>query len=106
MERAVDWTDDAIVAVDQTVLPAELRLLRLTTVDDVVDAIRRLVVRGAPVIGVTGALGVALAARRHMDGGGRLDDAAVRRDAQRIVDSRPTAVNLRWAVDRVLARLL
>ena len=105
MERALDWDDGAIVAVDQTALPARLELLRLATVDDVVDAIRRLVVRGAPVIGITGALGVALAARHHVDPDGRVDEDAVRRDAQRIVDSRPTAVNLRWAVDRVLTRL-
>ena len=105
MERALEWDGAAIVAVDQTVLPAQLRHLRLTTVDDVVDAIRRLVVRGAPVIGITGALGVALAARAHRLPDGRPDDDAVRRDAQRIADSRPTAVNLRWAVDRVLTRL-
>jgi S-methyl-5-thioribose-1-phosphate isomerase len=105
MERALDWDDGAIAAVDQTALPARLELVRLATVDDVVDAIRRLVVRGAPVIGITGALGVALAARHRIDSGGRVDEDAVRRDAQRIVDSRPTAVNLRWAVDRVLTRL-
>jgi len=105
VERALDWDDGAIAAVDQTALPARLELLRLATVDDVVDAIRRLVVRGAPVIGITGALGVALAARHHVDPGGRVDEDAVRRDAQRIADSRPTAVNLRWAVDRVLTRL-
>jgi methylthioribose-1-phosphate isomerase len=57
------------------------------------------------VIGVTGALGVALAARRHRLPDGRVDADALRRDAQRIADARPTAVNLRWAVERVLARL-
>ena len=105
MDRAVDWDGSAIVVVDQTVLPAEFRLLRLTSVDEVVDAIRRLVVRGAPVIGVTGALGVALAADVHRRPGGGVDEGALRRDAQRIADARPTAVNLRWAVERVLARL-
>jgi S-methyl-5-thioribose-1-phosphate isomerase len=103
--RALDWDGSAIVAVDQTMLPAQLRVVRLTTVDEVVDAIGRLVVRGAPMIGVTGALGVALAGRHHRLRDGRVDEQAVRRDAQRIADSRPTAVNLRWAVDRVLARL-
>jgi methylthioribose-1-phosphate isomerase len=105
MERALEWDGSALVAVDQTVLPAQVRVVRLATVDDVVDAIRRLVVRGAPVIGVTGAFGVALAARAHTRPGGRLDPQAVRTDARRIVDSRPTAVNLRWAVERVLTRL-
>jgi methylthioribose-1-phosphate isomerase len=105
VQRALEWDGSAIAVVDQTVLPAELRVLRLTTVDEVVDAIRRLVVRGAPVIGVTGALGVALAARAHRLPGGGLDEAEVRRDADRIAGARPTAVNLRWAVERVLTRL-
>jgi methylthioribose-1-phosphate isomerase len=105
MQRAVDWDGSAIVVVDQTALPAELRIHRLTTVDAVVDAIARLVVRGAPVIGITGALGVALAARAHRLPDGGLDRPAVRRDAHRLAAARPTAVNLRWAVERVLARL-
>jgi methylthioribose-1-phosphate isomerase len=105
VQRALDWDSSTIVVIDQTALPARRDLLRLTTVDDVVDAIRRLVVRGAPVIGVTGALGVALAARAHRLPDGRLDEQAVVRDARRIADARPTAVNLRWAVERVLARL-
>jgi methylthioribose-1-phosphate isomerase len=86
----VAWTGDAIEIIDQTALPDRERVLRLTTVEDVVDALRRLAVRGAPAIGVTGAFGVVLA-------GG--DPAA----AERIASARPTAVNLRWAVSRVLA---
>ncbi|MDA0180528.1 S-methyl-5-thioribose-1-phosphate isomerase [Solirubrobacter phytolaccae] len=90
MRTAVGWTGDAIEIIDQTLLPAEERVIRLTSVDEVVDAIQRLAVRGAPAIGVTGALGVLLAG----------DDAAA---AERIASARPTAVNLRWAVERVLA---
>jgi methylthioribose-1-phosphate isomerase len=89
MRPAVAWTGDAIEIIDQTLLPAEVRILHLTTADEVVDAIRRLAVRGAPALGVTGALGVLLAR----------SDA----DAERIAAARPTAVNLRWAVERVLA---
>jgi methylthioribose-1-phosphate isomerase len=91
---AVAWTGDAIEIIDQTLLPAEERILRLTTTDEVVDAIRRLAVRGAPAIGVCGALGVALAARRP---------ETLERDASAIAAARPTAVNLSWAVGRVLA---
>lgn len=90
VRTAVGWTGDAIEIIDQTLLPAEERVIRLTTVDEVVDAIQRLAVRGAPAIGVTGALGVLLAG----------EDAAA---AERIASARPTAVNLRWAVERVLA---
>jgi methylthioribose-1-phosphate isomerase len=89
MRPTVAWTGDAIEIIDQTLLPAEERILRLKTADDVVDAIQRLAVRGAPALGVTGALGVLLAQNDE--------------DAERIAAARPTAVNLRWAVDRVLA---
>src|SRR3954453_11285329 len=90
MRGAVTWTGDAIEIIDQTLLPAEVRVLRLTTPDEVVEAIQRLAVRGAPALGGTGGLGVPLA---------RGDRAA----AERIAAARPTAVNLRWAVERVLA---
>jgi methylthioribose-1-phosphate isomerase len=89
MRPTVAWTGDAIEIIDQTLLPAEVRILRLTTPDDVVDAIQRLAVRGAPALGVTGALGVLLARTDH--------------DAERIASARPTAVNLRAAVERVVA---
>jgi methylthioribose-1-phosphate isomerase len=88
MQRALVWDGSAIVALDQTALPGHVRTVALATVDDVVDAIRRLVVRGAPVIGVTGAFGVVLA-------------GADRAAAERIAAARPTAVNLRWAVEQV-----
>jgi len=101
--RTVDWAGDHVVIIDQTLLPGELRMVELRTVDEVIAAIRRMAVRGAPAIGVTGALGVALAAitaYRAGDGTER-----VRAEAGRIRAARPTAVNLAWAVDRVVARV-
>ncbi|MCW0216046.1 MAG: S-methyl-5-thioribose-1-phosphate isomerase [Pseudonocardia sp.] len=95
MPRTIDWDDGRIVLVDQTALP-DLRTAAVRTVDELVDAIRRLVVRGAPALGVAGALGVALAART-------LDGAALADAAERIAAARPTAVNLRWGVERALA---
>ena len=104
--RTVDWVGDRIVAIDQTLLPGEVRLVELATVDAIVDAIKRLVIRGAPAIGVAGGLGVAVAAldadRRRA---GQADVEDVQAAAARIRAARPTAVNLAWAVDRVLARL-
>lgn len=94
--RSVEWTEAGIRVVDQTALPL-LRHVTLSTVDDVVDAIARLVVRGAPLLGVVGALGVALAARARPD-----QPEAVRTAAERIASARPTAVNLRWGVTAVL----
>lgn len=100
MKRSLGWDGEAVVAVDQVALPAEHRILQLTTVDEVIDAIGSLAIRGAPAIGVAGGLAVALSARQH---GG--DHDAVLADAERIRTVRPTAVNLAWAVRRVLGRL-
>ncbi len=100
--RTIDWAGDHLVAIDQTMLPDRLTLVELRTVDDVIDALARLVVRGAPAIGVTGGLAVALAAViARRDGH---DDTWVRAEAARVRAARPTAVNLSWGVDRVLDR--
>ena len=93
----VNWHRDAIRIVDQTALPGQVRYLDLTSCDDVVSAIGRLAVRGAPAIGVCGALGVALIARTATGA------AELTAGAARIAAARPTAVNLRWAVDRVMS---
>ncbi|WP_433442436.1 S-methyl-5-thioribose-1-phosphate isomerase [Nonomuraea sp. CA-141351] len=90
--RTIDWVDGAIELVDQTLLPDKCVMLRIHTVDDLVDAIQRLAVRGAPALGVAGALGVVLA-----DG-----DAA---QIARLRAARPTAVNLAWGVGQAVAHL-
>lgn len=84
--------DGAVELVDQTLLPDKCVTLRVRTVDELVDAIRRLAVRGAPALGVAGALGVVLA-----DG----DPAQI----ARLRAARPTAVNLAWGVDQAAAHL-
>jgi S-methyl-5-thioribose-1-phosphate isomerase len=102
--RTIDWRDGRVVIVDQTALPHELRLLELTTVDELIDAIGRLAVRGAPALGAAGALGVALVAEQAGREG--WDDARVVDEVDRLRRARPTAVNLAWGVDRVAARLV
>ena len=93
------WYDgDAVGYLDQRALPRAVARERATSVDDVVEAIRTLAVRGAPAIGIFGAYGVALAATLHAGDRGAYEAAAAR-----IRAARPTAVNLAWAVDRVLA---
>jgi methylthioribose-1-phosphate isomerase len=99
MDRTIDWDGDAIVIIDQCALPHTYRELRLTDVDALIDAIVRLAVRGAPALGGAGALGVALLSR------GYPDRDVVRTHAERLASARPTAVNLRWGVNRALARL-
>ncbi|HEY6235892.1 MAG TPA: S-methyl-5-thioribose-1-phosphate isomerase [Candidatus Elarobacter sp.] len=95
---SVWYDDDAVGFLDQRALPRAVVRERAVSVDDVVDAIRTLAVRGAPAIGIFGAYGVALAARLYA-----ADRAAFENAAARIRAARPTAVNLAWAVDRVLA---
>ncbi|GEC21264.1 methylthioribose-1-phosphate isomerase [Pseudonocardia hydrocarbonoxydans] len=98
LPRTIDWDPGGhVVLVDQTALPA-LRTTAVADVDALVDAIRRLVVRGAPALGVAGALGVALAART-------LDGPALDAACDRLAAARPTAVNLAVGVARARAAL-
>jgi methylthioribose-1-phosphate isomerase len=100
VRRTIDWVDGAVVIVDQCALPAEYRTLTLRTVDELIDAIRRLAVRGAPALGAAGALGTALAAFRYPG-----DQDKIVADAHRLAGARPTAVNLSWGVRKALAAL-
>lgn len=97
--RTIDWVDGAIELIDQTLLPGELVVRRVTTLEELIADIQRLAVRGAPALGVAGAFGVALLAA-----GGAAPEQ-VRVGAARLRAARPTAVNLAWGVDRALARL-
>jgi methylthioribose-1-phosphate isomerase len=101
--RTIDWRGDHVLLIDQTLLPGELRFVEARTVDDMIEAIKRLAVRGAPAIGVAGAYAVALAALEAEREG--LEPDAVRAEAARIAEARPTAVNLSWAVRRAVARI-
>jgi S-methyl-5-thioribose-1-phosphate isomerase len=101
--RTIEWRGDHVVLIDQTRLPHVVAWLEVRDVDTMVDAIRRLAVRGAPAIGVAGGFAVALAAQQAARDG--LDGAWVRGEAERIAAARPTAVNLSWAVRRVITKL-
>ena len=90
----IEWHDGRIVLIDQRRLPEELTLLIIDTVDDLCAAIRSLAIRGAPALGVAGAMGVALAAATGED---------VAAAAERLIATRPTAVNLAWGVHQALA---
>src|SRR4051812_15647035 len=92
---ALSWNGDSLTILDQTLLPAQEVKLALHGAADTAAAIKRLAVRGAPLIGVAGAYGLALEVAREPSLGALEDGWALLRDA------RPTAVNLAWAVDRV-----
>jgi len=95
------WRDGHIEALDQTALPHQVRVLRLTTVDELVRAIATLAIRGAPVLGVAGAFGVGLAVRQGQREG--WDDGRLRAELGRIAAARPTAVNLAREVTALTA---
>jgi methylthioribose-1-phosphate isomerase len=97
-----DGGDPRVLLVDQTRLPGSVETIECRGVEDVADAVRRLAVRGAPILGVTAALAMALAAIRARDGGEDVRDAVTKAGGL-LVATRPTAVNIRWAVDRTLA---
>jgi methylthioribose-1-phosphate isomerase len=102
--RWVGGAEGHLEIVEQTLLPAEFRSVALSGLEEVRDAIRRLAIRGAPAIGVGAAFALHLEARRlgGEDATALLAGLAVA--GQHLVDARPTAVNLSWAVERVLAR--
>jgi methylthioribose-1-phosphate isomerase len=91
--------DGAVEIIDQTRLPHEFVTVRLENMRDAEFAIREMQVRGAPLIGVTAAYGVALSMRHHSS------DAALKASCDMLVKARPTAVNLYWAVERMRAFL-
>jgi methylthioribose-1-phosphate isomerase len=100
--HTVRLVGDAVELIDQRRLPAEERYLTLTTAEEVARAIEEMAVRGAPAIGVCAALGVAAELAHAPDGS---LGVALERACERLRRTRPTAVNLAWALDRMLAEL-
>lgn len=102
--RTIYREGERVRLIDQTRLPAELVFIDCRHSDQVVNAIRSMQIRGAPAIGVAGAYGLALAAQEARPGKAFRAEVAVA--AERLRSARPTAVNLAWAVDQVLAVVL
>ena len=102
-EQTVRWVgglDGRMELIDQTLLPVEFRFIHCRTVEQVWDAIQAMRVRGAPAIGVAAAMGVVVAIQGAPDDEGEVLDR-VRLAAEHLATSRPTAVNLFWALDRM-----
>ena len=101
MIKTLEWTDAGVRFIDQTKLPTEETYVTCKTYEEVADAIRTMIVRGAPALGVTAAMGVALGVRASQ----AQDLAALRRDLDQVCDviaaTRPTAVNLFWGIRRM-----
>jgi methylthioribose-1-phosphate isomerase len=101
MIKTIEWTKDGVKMLDQRLLPSEETYLMLRSYDEVADAIRKMVVRGAPAIGVSAAMGIALGASQSVG----TSVADLEDDLDYICDvmskTRPTAVNLFWAIERM-----
>jgi methylthioribose-1-phosphate isomerase len=102
--RSIEWYNGRVRMIDQRLLPAEFRLVEYEDYREVAQAISTMVIRGAPAIGAAAAFGMALAARKSQsqDRSGLLAD--LRTAAEVLCAARPTAVNLSWAVARLLRR--
>lgn len=99
--EAVRWHDDRLYLLDQRLLPEQSIWLEYEHPDDVSEAIREMVVRGAPAIGIAAAYGVVLAAMQAWDLAGVRWKQAIVPPIARLLKSRPTAVNLHWAIERM-----
>ena len=101
MLPTIDWQDDTIVMVDQRKLPAQELYVRCRTAPEVAKAIRTMVIRGAPAIGVAAAMGIALGMKRSTAKGTKQFAVEFQKTCDLMAATRPTAVNLFWAIDRM-----
>jgi methylthioribose-1-phosphate isomerase len=103
--KTVEWTDEGVRMLDQRLLPTEEKYLTLRSYEEVAEAIKKMVVRGAPAIGVSAAMGLALGAKQSV--GTSIADLEFDFDhmCEVMGATRPTAVNLFWAIERMRARL-
>ena len=99
--KTIEWKGDWVRILDQRKLPQEVRYLDCRDASSVAQAIRTMAIRGAPAIGVAAAMGIALAAKKARFSNPRTFTRATEKVCQQMRETRPTAVNLFWAVDRM-----
>ena len=97
--RTIWFENNVVKIIDQTKLPHQIAIKELKTVNDAINAIKVMEVRGAPLIGATAAYGLALAVQENND------PEFIKKSAKELIQSRPTAINLKWAVDRMIKKL-
>ena len=97
--RTIWFENNVVKIIDQTKLPHQFIIKDLKTVNDAINAIKTMEVRGAPLIGATAAYGLVLALIENND------QSFLKKSAEDLVNSRPTAINLKWAVDRMMKKL-
>ena len=97
--RTIWFKNNVVKIIDQTKLPHKFIIKELKTVKDAINAIKVMEVRGAPLIGATAAFGLVLAIIENND------QSFLKKSAENLISSRPTAINLKWAVDRMMNKL-
>ena len=101
MLPTIEWKDDAVVMIDQRKLPASETYVTCETAKDVAKAIKTMGIRGAPAIGVAAAMGLALGMKRSTASGTKQFATEFQRLCDEMAATRPTAVNLFWAIERM-----
>ena len=97
--RTIWYENNIVKIIDQTKLPHQFIIKELKTVKDSINAIKTMEVRGAPLIGATAAYGIVLAIQENSD------PEFIKKSSEDLINSRPTAINLKWAVDRVMKKI-
>ena len=97
--RTIWYEENVVKIIDQTKLPHRFIIKELKTVKDAINAIKVMEVRGAPLIGGTAAYGMVLAIKE------KNDSKFIKKSSEELIQSRPTAINLKWAVDRMMKKL-
>jgi methylthioribose-1-phosphate isomerase len=100
--RTIEWKNNKVVMIDQTKLPNKLLFVEFTDYNQVANAIKTLVIRGAPAIGVSGAFGLALAALKSNASTKEKLVEDLEKARKILFDTRPTAINLKWGLDRIM----
>ncbi len=103
--KTIEWRDDQVIMIDQRVLPTEEVYLTFDDYGQVTDAIKKMVIRGAPAIGVAGAMGVALGALGIDAKDYQTFSKKMTSVLETVGNARPTAVNFRWAVERMRQKM-
>ena len=101
MLPTIEWRDDAVVMIDQRKLPASEIYVTCKTANDVAKAIKTMVIRGAPAIGVAAAMGIALGMGKSRATGTKQFTTEFQKTCDLMAGTRPTAVNLFWAIERM-----
>jgi len=101
LPRTIIWENGVVKMVDQTLLPKKLKIIECRTVDEILDAIKSMKIRGAPAIGVAAAMTIAMVAKQNENENKRILISKIYETIDKIRNSRPTARNLFWAIERI-----